>query len=392
MKQEDTKILARRRRGCAGLGLMAAEVSHALGLDKLDGPGQLSDFSYSQLALHFQSSIAQMAERQANPIVQASRCTRLTSRQARDGLKCSGVVGCRWIGVLAQQITGHADDARVALGSADTPPWVVLASAVGPACVSETWGAPTAATAPLTSSAKCLPAVKSVPSQVCESCNTPPRSMRSLLQALQSVKRMITAGVVPDQEAIGRSDRCVPERAWWLCAAWTDTCTRRGARRTPPSGRCLRVLGQVPSGGSVKTSRWACKPRPSCLLYFGCAVWRQQSSLPGQSCCTCCGAPKSARARANPAPRPEPQASDGSKRSADDQCNVTPGAQPAGGSDAGAAVGANGKRLKVQHSRALTDDEKAQRRCLPRPRGPVSLVHAPSLFVHAPDSGLWSSS
>ena len=61
-----------------GLGSMAAEVSHALGLDKLDGPGQLADFSYSQLALHFQSSIAQMAERQANPIVQVSRCVSLT--------------------------------------------------------------------------------------------------------------------------------------------------------------------------------------------------------------------------------------------------------------------------------------------------------------------------
>lgn len=54
------------------------------------------------------------------------------------------------------------------------------------------------------------------------------------------------------------------------------------------------------------------------------------------------------------------QASDGSKRSVDDECNVAAGA-PADSEAAGAA-GANGKRIKVQHSRALTEDEKAQRR------------------------------
>lgn len=104
---------------------MAAEVSHALGLDKLDGPGKLADFSYSQLALHFQSSIAQMAERQANPIVQASRCARLTCQQAQDCLKGRGVVCCGSVGVLAQHFTGPTEDARVALRSANTRPWVV---------------------------------------------------------------------------------------------------------------------------------------------------------------------------------------------------------------------------------------------------------------------------
>ncbi|KAK9841823.1 hypothetical protein WJX81_005279 [Elliptochloris bilobata] len=59
--------------------------------------------------------------------------------------------------------------------------------------------------------------------------------------------------------------------------------------------------------------------------------------------------------------REDEQASDGSKRSADDECNVTPATLAAGAGD-GAAVGASGKRLKVQHSRALTEDEKAQRR------------------------------
>lgn len=59
---------------------MAAQVSPNLGLDVLQGSGQqLGDFSYSQLAQHFQSSIAQMAERQAHTVVQASRC---------DGLGC----------------------------------------------------------------------------------------------------------------------------------------------------------------------------------------------------------------------------------------------------------------------------------------------------------------
>jgi len=73
------------------------------------------------------------------------------------------------------------------------------------------------------------------------------------------------------------------------------------------------------------------------------------------------------------------QASDGSKRSVDDECNVAPGA-PADG-EAAAAAGANGKRLKVQHSRALTEDEKAQRRragSSPHPRAlPGALVQGP---------------
>ncbi len=52
---------------------MAAQVGHALSLQSLPQP-MGGDFNYSQLALHFQSSIANMTERQANPALHASRC------------------------------------------------------------------------------------------------------------------------------------------------------------------------------------------------------------------------------------------------------------------------------------------------------------------------------
>ena len=148
-----------------GLGSMAAEVSHALGRDR-GGPGQLADFSYSQLALHFQSSIAQMAERQANPIVQASRCVCLTCRHAQDCLRGRGVVCCGGVGWLAQHFTGPTEDARVALWSATTPPWVVGRAMSGVLALARLGLIPSMAADELSQ------AVDFASSQACEGCSS----------------------------------------------------------------------------------------------------------------------------------------------------------------------------------------------------------------------------
>ncbi len=74
---------------------MAAQVGHSLGLQSLP-QAMGGDFNYSQLAMHFQSSIANMTERQANPALHASRCAGCSLRQLETGcllpfaLLCTG--------------------------------------------------------------------------------------------------------------------------------------------------------------------------------------------------------------------------------------------------------------------------------------------------------------
>lgn len=61
------------------------------------------------------------------------------------------------------------------------------------------------------------------------------------------------------------------------------------------------MLVQVQSSGSVRTSRWACKPRPCCLLHLAalCGVRRHLSWMVAVllALLTCCSTQKSGRAQ-----------------------------------------------------------------------------------------------